>query len=211
MKVKICGITNIEDAILSAELGADMLGFIFYPQSKRYISPEKCKDIIAEVPTGIKKVGVFVNDSYEVINRIVEQTKIDVVQLHGDETTSVIHKIKADVIKAFRVSNNFDFAQIEIFKKYQILLDSSDANNYGGTGKTFHWDIIPEDLRDKIILAGGISVENIEYVFDNIYPLGVDLSSSLEISPGKKDPVKLKDFFAIIKKLKGKNVNYHES
>lgn len=202
MKVKICGITNIEDAILSVELGADMLGFIFYPKSKRYISPETCKDIIAEIPTGIKKVAVFVNESNEVINRIIEQTNIDVVQLHGDETTSDIHKINTGIIKAFRVSNNFDFAQIEIFKKHQILLDSSDPTNYGGTGKTFNWDIIPPDMRGKIILAGGISSANIEFIYKSISPFGVDLSSSLELSPGKKDPAKLKDFFTIIKKLK---------
>lgn len=202
MKVKICGITNIEDAILSVELGADMLGFIFYPKSKRYISPETCKDIIAEIPTGIKKVGVFVNESNEVINRIIEKTNIDVVQLHGDETTSDIHKINTGIIKAFRVSNNFDFAQIEIFKKHQILLDSSDPTNYGGTGKTFNWDIIPPDMRGKIILAGGISSANIEFIYKSISPFGVDLSSSLELSPGKKDPAKLKDFFTIIKKLK---------
>jgi phosphoribosylanthranilate isomerase len=109
------------------------------------------------------------------------------------------------------VSDDFNFSLINEFKEYQILLDSSDVNNYGGTGKSFNWNLIPTELRNKIILAGGVSSENIEFIYKSISPFGVDLSSSLEILPGRKDPNKLRDFFSIIKKLKEENVNNNES
>ena len=165
MKVKICGITNVNDAMLSTELGADMLGFIFYPKSKRYISAVTCESIIDEIRGEVKTVGVFVNESHEVINNIIKLTNIDIVQLHGNESAEEIQNINAEIIKSFRVSDNFNFSLVNEFNEYQILLDSSDVNNYGGTGKTFNWNLIPTKLRNQIILAGGVSSENIEFIY----------------------------------------------
>jgi phosphoribosylanthranilate isomerase len=211
LKVKICGITNVNDARLSTELGADMLGFIFYPKSKRYISAVTCKTIIDEIRGEVKTVGVFVNESHEVINNIIKLTNIEIVQLHGNESAAEIKNIDAEIIKSFRVSDDFNFSLIDDFRNYQILLDSSDVNNYGGTGKSFNWNLIPTELRNKIILAGGVSSKNIEFVYKSISPFGVDLSSSLEILPGQKDPNKLRDFFSIIKILKEENADNNES
>ncbi len=195
MKVKICGITNIEDANLSYNLGADVIGFIFYKKSKRYIQPNKAKEIINNLPVFVLKVGVFVNESAEEINKISKEIKLNIIQLHGEESPEIISEIDPPVIKAFRVGENFDYSILEKYKNCSFLLDALDEKEYGGTGQMFNWNKIPEELRRKIILAGGISIENIEKIFKEIKPKAIDVSSSLEIEPGKKDKKKLKQFF----------------
>jgi len=201
MKVKICGITNIEDALLCYNLGTDAIGFIFYKNSKRYIEPEKAKVIIEKLPAFVLKVGVFVNESSEIINSISKEIKLNIVQLHGDESPSDITNIDLPVIKAFRVDENFDYSILSKYKNCSFLLDSFDKKEYGGTGKNFEWDRIPPELKHKIILAGGISIDNIKYIYQNIKPSAIDVSSSLEIEPGKKDGLKVKDFFNVFNNL----------
>jgi phosphoribosylanthranilate isomerase len=195
MKVKICGITNIEDAKLSSELGADAIGFVFYKKSKRYIQPKEAKVIIEQLPAFLLKVGVFVNDTAEEINRISKEIKLNLVQLHGEETPELVDSIDLPVIKAFRVNNDFDYSLFSKYKNCSFLLDAYDEKEYGGTGKRFNWEIIPNEIKSKIILAGGVSSENIEIIYNKIKPYAIDVSSSLEIGPGKKDPNKLKSFF----------------
>ena len=195
MKVKVCGITNLEDALLCEKEGANALGFIFYRQSKRYISPEDAEEIVKKLSPFTAKVGVFVNERTAVIDEIIEKTKINVVQLHGDENENYCMEIKLPVIKSFRIKENFDFESVFKYKNADYLLDAYSENNFGGTGKTFKWDLIPMNLKNKIILSGGISENNIEKVFRNISPSAVDLSSSLESMPGKKDKEKVKSFF----------------
>ncbi|MEW6196789.1 MAG: phosphoribosylanthranilate isomerase [Bacteroidota bacterium] len=194
MKVKICGITNIEDALQCAEYNADAIGFIFYEKSKRYISFEKAKEIINQLPPFLMKVGVFVNEEAEIVNESAQKIGLNLVQLHGDESTEYVSKIHLPVIKAFRVDEKFDWRVIDNYKNCGIMLDSFSQNEYGGTGKTFEWNTIPTKYKNKIILSGGITIDKLEQIFSEIEPAAIDVSSSLEISTGKKDPQKLKEF-----------------
>jgi phosphoribosylanthranilate isomerase len=202
MKVKICGITNYEDAKFCVESGADALGFIFYHKSKRYILPEKAKEIVSKLPAFVFKIGVFVNESLNAVNEIAEKVGLNIVQLHGDESSDYIELIKYPVIKSFRISPDFNFGSIEKYKNCNFLLDAYDENYFGGSGKVFNWDIIPQFLRSKIILAGGISEKNIQSIFENINPYAVDIASSLEKSPGIKDHKKIKSFFELYNSLR---------
>ncbi len=202
MRVKICGITNIEDALLVQQLGADAIGFIFYKKSKRYISPAAAEIISKHLSPFIMKVGVFVNESFEQINSISNQVKLNTVQLHGDEPPEIINKINLPIIKSFRINNDFDFSILKKYKKVFYLLDSFQKDEYGGSGKTFNWNLIPEEYRTRIILSGGISIDNIEEVTNKIKPAAIDVSSSLEEFPGKKDHQKLKQFFEKVNLLR---------
>ena len=204
MKVKICGITNIDDASLCENLGADALGFIFYAKSKRYIEPIAVRKIIEKLSPFTVKVGVFVNESAKNINEIASTVRLNAVQLHGDEKPDILKEIDFPVIKSFRIDESFDYSTLSKYKDVSYLLDSYSVNEYGGTGKKFDWEKIPISLRHKIILSGGVSSENIEYIFTQIKPKAVDLSSSVEIVPGKKDKNKLNEFFNKINYLKHK-------
>lgn len=202
MKIKICGITNIEDALLCESEGADALGFIFFKKSKRYIEPNSAKEIINHLSPFTVKVGVFVNESADFINETAAHLNLNAVQLHGEESPEIIRKIDNQVIKSFRINNGFDFSILEKYSNNSFLFDTYSDLEYGGTGKSFNWKLIPDDLKNKIILAGGISILNIEDIFNNIKPAAVDLSSSLESEPGKKDRKKVKEFFKKINYLK---------
>lgn len=194
MRIKICGITNYSDAIVAYEAGADALGFIFYNKSKRYIDPIIASNIIRKLPPFVTTVGVFVNSSVEEINRIVDICNINIIQLHGDEKPDIIPLLNRPAIKSFRITNEFRFEVLEQYKNCFYLLDSYSENEYGGTGKKFDWDIIPENLRNKIILAGGIRKDDLERIRTSINPPAIDVSSSIELAPGKKDIIKLKEF-----------------
>ncbi|MEE9431446.1 MAG: phosphoribosylanthranilate isomerase [Melioribacteraceae bacterium] len=202
MKVKICGITNIEDAMLCSNLGADAIGFIFYKKSKRYIAPEKAKEIIKQLPIFLLKAGVFVNEQPEKINKIGKELKLNIVQLHGEEPPEDVDIVDLPVIKAFRVDETFDYRILLNYKNCSFLLDSFDEKEYGGTGKKFDWKNIPKELKQKIILAGGISIKNLEYIYKEITPYAIDASSSIESLPGKKDTTKLKDFLSELNRLR---------
>lgn len=201
MKVKVCGITNIEDAWLCVENGADALGFVFYEQSKRYISPEIAKKIISELPPFIFSVGVFVNENHDKINSIAKGLKLNAVQLHGDESVKVISQINCQVIKAFRIHAAFKW---EIINEYKcnILLDTFSKNEYGGLGKKFNWKLIPNELKSRIILSGGIDADSLPVIVNEIKPAAIDLSSSIENYLGKKDEKKVRAFFKILNKLR---------
>ena len=202
MKIKICGITNSEDALLAEKLGADALGFIIYKKSKRYIPPDVIKSITKGLSPFTTRVGVFVNESPEMRNKVAEETGINVVQLHGNEQPDMATKLFLPAIKAFRVDDNFDFKQLENYRDYPILLDTHSNSEYGGTGQKFNWQLIPDEIQSKIILAGGISVENLEIIFKKIKPAGIDLSSSLENEPGKKDKKKMEEFFYKVNQIR---------
>lgn len=204
MKVKICGITNIEDGLLACEFGADAVGFIFYKKSKRFVNYSKAKSIILSLPYSVLKVGVFVNEDSKIINKLSGEIGLNIIQLHGEETPEFIKKIKLPVWKVFRVNEDFDFKIIKKYKGCEFMFDTFLKESYGGTGKTFDWNIIPGELKRKIILAGGVSINNIEEIYKNISPAWVDVSSSLEKNQGKKDEIKLKEFFVAINKLRKK-------
>jgi len=207
MKVKVCGITNLEDAFASIESGVDALGFILYHKSKRFISIEKLVEISSKLPPFIVKVGVFVNEKPQVINSIAQLAKLNAVQLHGNEDISCVEKINYPIIKSFRVDNNFNWEIIREYLSCDILLDTFEHEQFGGTGKTFDWEMIPKNILNRVILSGGVSIENIERIFSNIKPAAIDLSSSLEISPGIKDKSKIKIFFQKLNALKKETQN----
>ncbi|MGB5847363.1 MAG: phosphoribosylanthranilate isomerase [Ignavibacteriaceae bacterium] len=202
MRIKICGITNTEDALAAESFGADAVGFIFYKKSKRYITPELAMHIINTLSPFTTKVGVFVDETFENINKISKLTGINLVQLHGNENPDILKSISLPIIKAFRVDDNFDYSKLNQYQEYSILLDAYSENDYGGTGNKFNWAKIPFEIKNKIILAGGISSNNIEVIYKNINPAAVDLSSSLEITPGKKDKKKMERFFNKVKVIR---------
>jgi len=202
MKIKICGITKLEDAQLCVNLGADAIGFIFYPKSKRYILPEFAKEISISLPIFVHKIGVFVNEKIDEVNKIANLVKLTAVQLHGNESQSYISKINYPVIKSFGVDADFDFSILSNFSNCGIILDVKDIVNFGGTGKSFNWDLIPKEIRKKVIIAGGVSSNNINEIYNQINPYGVDISSSVEILPGIKDKIKLIELFNTINKTK---------
>ncbi len=203
VRVKICGITNREDALRAVEYGADALGFVFYKGSPRYIEPEKASDIIRALPPFVSAVGVFVNEDPLEILRISALTGIDTVQLHGDEKPhSIIYPLK--VIKAIRVRELNDLEPLKEFSGCNaFLLDTYSPESYGGTGQIFNWDIAVEAKRfGRIILAGGLNPDNIERAIRWVHPYGVDVSGGVEKEKGIKDHKKLKAFIKIAKSIK---------
>jgi len=202
MKIKICGITNISDALLCQNLGADALGFILYPESKRYISPDAVREIVYQTSPFLMKIGVFVNEQSETVNQIIRACSLHGAQLHGDESPQYVQQIHHPVIKAFRVDSQFDFSVISGYSNCSFLLDTHSPEVFGGSGESFNWDCIPLPLRPYCLLAGGISITNIQQVYQNIKPAGVDLSSAVESFPGRKDPEKLRLLFKKIEMLR---------
>jgi phosphoribosylanthranilate isomerase len=202
MRIKICGITNLNDALLCQSLGVDAIGFIFYPGSKRYVPPEQVEDIVNQVSPLLLKIGVFVNEQADMVNHIIRTCHLHGAQLHGDESPQFIQEIHYPVIKAFRIDNQFNFSVMNAYKNCSFLLDTYSPDVYGGSGESFDWNCIPARLRSTCMLAGGISADNIQQVFKKVKPAGVDLSSAVESTPGKKDPEKLKAFFKQIEKLR---------
>jgi len=203
--VKICGITNFDDAINAVESGADMLGFVFYPKSKRYIEPEKAAEIIREVSSFVTCVGVFVNENIERIKEIIEITMIDLVQLSGDETIQMCLELKnfIPVMKSFKVTDSFSSDALSSFKVDYFHLDSYSDGLYGGTGKKFNWEnAIGLDKFGKIILAGGLNPENVQEAISIVKPYGVDVSSGVEDFPGRKNHDKVKLFIKNAKSVK---------
>ncbi|MHB8580597.1 MAG: phosphoribosylanthranilate isomerase [Ignavibacteriaceae bacterium] len=202
MKVKVCGITNLEDALLCERYGADAVGFIFYKNSKRYTLPADAANIVKRLSPFTMKVGVFVDVSKDEIDKTLELVRLNAVQLHHTDAGLPIDQLNIPIIRAFRIKDDFDFNILDNFSESYFLLDSYTQNEFGGAGISFNWGIIPENMRHRIILAGGISSLNIDYVYKKIKPAAVDLSSSLEKSPGKKDEKRIKEFFNQINKYR---------
>ncbi|MFZ1291322.1 MAG: phosphoribosylanthranilate isomerase [Melioribacteraceae bacterium] len=202
MKIKICGITNYEDAKIASDLGADAIGFIFYKNSKRFVSPENVKNIVDKLPPFLTKVGVFVNEEADIVNQIMKSCKLNIAQLHGDENLEYIYKINYPIVKALRVSQNYDYNILSEYSQHNILLDTYNDENFGGTGESFKWENIPFEIKQKIILAGGVSENNLEEIFHKINPYAIDVSSSLEILPGKKDHERLIKLFWKLNELR---------
>ncbi|PEX86337.1 phosphoribosylanthranilate isomerase [Bacillus cereus] len=195
MKVKICGITDVETAKRACEYGADAIGFVF-AESKRKISSEKAKEIIQEIPANVLKVGVFVNESVEVIQKIAEECGLTHVQLHGDEDNYQIGRLNIPSIKSLGVTSKDDMRNAQAYETDYILFDSPKEKFHGGNGKTFSWKLLthmPNELREKTILAGGLNILNIEEAIRTVQPYMVDVSSGVE-TEGKKDLKKIKQF-----------------
>ena len=204
VKVKICGITNYQDAIAAIDMGADLLGFNFYSKSPRYISPDNALEIINKLPAIIDIAGVFVNASHEQITETIDKCQLNWVQLHGDEQPEFCHELAAvnvKTMKAISVKDDKDIEKADSFFTDAILLDAFDSEKYGGTGITFDWNIIGH-IGKRVFLAGGINPDNAAKAVElGVY--GIDICSGIEAEPGKKDHNKMKKLFENIKHLRG--------
>jgi len=200
-EVKICGITNMEDALCAARCGAAALGFIFYPPSPRYLKPEDAKEIIGALPDKVVRVGVFVNETPEEIKRIVEYCGLDMIQLHGDESPEYCLQFPSfRVIKAVELKKEDDISRAYSYDVAAILVDSRHAGLYGGTGQKSSWDLAGRIKEKKpLILSGGLNAENVAEAMKIVRPAALDINSGVEASPGEKDRKKMKQTFDIIR------------
>jgi phosphoribosylanthranilate isomerase len=196
VRVKICGITNLADARVAVEAGADMLGFIFCETSPRYVTLRTVADIATQLPPHIAKVGVFVNPDEDMVMRAIADCGLNILQFHGDEPPEFCTQFGLMSMKAFRMR---DEASLRALPEYQTdawLLDTYSPDKTGGTGTTFNWDlaIAAQKLGKPIFLAGGLTPENVADAVQRVQPFAVDVSSGVEASPGKKDHAKVKAF-----------------
>lgn len=204
--VKICGITRLQDAELASGLGAGALGWVFWPASPRYISPDAARAIMKRIPPHTQKVGVFVDEDLEQVRRIMDFVGLDVAQLHGRETPEYCRELmgpagskpegRRRVIKAVAMNEN-DAIDVSDFDSGVVLLvDAHDATRHGGTGRTVNWDAAREiAVLRPTILAGGLNAANVRLAVRSVRPYGVDVSSGVESAPGVKDPARLRTFF----------------
>lgn len=203
VRVKICGITNLYDALAAVDFGADALGFVFFSKSPRCISYNKAAEIIRKLPSFITTVGVFVNEKIENIEKAIYSTGIDVVQLHGDEPPEMCN-LSRRIIKAIRVKSHESLDPLIKYKDKvsAFLLDTFTPNVFGGSGQIFNWDIaIDAKPFGRIILSGGLTTDNIVEAIRRVKPYGVDVSSSIESEKGKKDHKKMKLFIEKAKQI----------
>jgi len=202
VRVKICGITNLEDALMAVEAGADALGFVFFGKSSRHISPDQAALIIRQLPPFVQTVGLFVNEEIATVNATADICGLDVIQLHGEETPEFCSAVNRRVIKAFRVK---DMSSLDRMKDYQVagfLLDTWSPAAQGGTGIAFNWDIAAEaSAQGRIILAGGLTPENVAGAVRKVKPYAVDVSSGVESDPRKKDGMKVRLFIRAVREL----------
>jgi len=196
VKIKICGITNLEDAQAAVDMGADILGFNFYPQSPRYIAPDKAEKIICKLPTFVDVAGVFVNADQPDIRRLTDPGLLNWVQFHGDETSEFCSQFNSfclHTIKAIRVQSDKEIVRAQNFPTFAVLFDAFDQKLYGGTGKTFDWSLV-KGCPERVFLAGGINPDNVQQALEtDVY--GLDICSGIEAEPGIKNHVKMKQLF----------------
>ncbi len=195
VRVKICGITNVEDALAAVYFGADAVGFVFYPESPRQVTPETARKIVAELPAFVTTVGVFVDVPPADVERVLEYVRLDCAQLHGDEPPEAC-LIERKVIKAIRMRDAADIEKIKDYRASAFLLDAYLPEAPGGTGRKFNWAHALEAKKfgRPIILAGGLTSENVEEAIKQVEPFGVDVSSSVEKEKGIKDHEELRLF-----------------
>jgi phosphoribosylanthranilate isomerase len=206
VRIKICGITNLEDALLAAALGADALGFIFYAKSPRQVPPETARAIIAHLPPFVAAVGVFVDEDVAVVQDLATRVGLDWVQLHGAESPEYCRSLGCRVIKAFRIQDDTSLRQVEPYRDAAraLLLDTYKKGQVGGTGEVFDWHLAREAKKyGRIILAGGLTAANVAQAIATAQPDAVDVASGTEAAPGKKDPAKLRAFFKAMKAIEG--------
>lgn len=202
-KVKICGVTTREDTQLAVQLGADLVGVNFYPPSPRFIDPQDAAGILADLPDHVVRVGVMVNESQSQIEAMLAQCPLDYVQLHGDESPAFCQALRDDgmkVIKALRIRDKRDLSRMEDFDVELILLDAFHQDLYGGSGVAFDWSMLAQEVAQRVLLAGGITPENVAEALE-LSPWGIDLCSGVEAGKGRKDPVKLKALFEAVERF----------
>ena len=204
--IKICGITNLDDALAAVDAGADALGFNFYKPSPRYIAPETAREIVSQLPESILTVGVFVNEpTPQSVEDMARASGVTAIQLHGDESPDYCRQVtNRYIIKALAAGSDFDSARANDYEVDAILLDTKDDALRGGTGRVFDWSIAKHVQRTvpKLFLAGGLSLQNIEDAIMKVNPYGVDACSALEETPGKKNHERMRAFVKAIRSVK---------
>jgi phosphoribosylanthranilate isomerase len=200
-EIKICGITNIEDALCAADCGVDAVGFIFHKASPRHVAPDRAKEIIAGLPPGIATVGVFVNREAEEVTRTVEACGLDLIQLHGDESPEYCRRFPPErVIKTVFIRTSEDLRTLDTYKVRAFLADFRDAGRYGGTGKRADWRLAAKlGETHALILAGGLCIENIGEALAVVAPRAVDINSGVERAPGIKDHDRMRRIVGLIR------------
>ena len=192
-RVKFCGITRVEDALNAAKVGVDAIGMVFYEESRRAVTIEQAREIIQVLPPFVSVVGLFVNPSPKQVAAVLHKVQLDLLQFHGNELPEECHCYGRPYIKAIHMRDGVDLhREVERYKTARgILLDSFDKNSPGGTGETFDWTVIPQDLGGKIILAGGLTPENVWKAISTVNPFAVDVASGVELDSGIKDMEKM--------------------
>ncbi len=200
MKIKICGITNSNDALACSAAGVDMIGLNFYEQSPRYIRPEQARAIARKLPLSTQAVGIFVDTPIEEIRRVARDVGLRVVQLHGSESPEMCAELARDfaIIKVLRMDDGFGAQRASAYPMCTILLDTYDEQMVGGTGNVGDWELAraTKKFASRLILAGGLSPENVAQAIETVNPDGVDVCSSVEAAPGVKDPGRIQQFVA---------------
>lgn len=200
IQVKICGITNLQDALCAAQNDVTAVGFIFYPPSPRYIDPKKAIEIIDQLPGHLVKVGVFVNEKEAIVRRIFEDCCLDMLQFHGDESHEYCGMFPTrQVIKGLELKKDEDVIRANDLDVAAILVDSRNVGLYGGTGKKANWELARK-ISKPLILSGGLNSDNVEDGLQKVRPSALDVNSGVEVSPGKKSPEKISQLMNIIKK-----------
>ena len=209
--IKICGLTRPEDVRAAVDAGADALGFVFYPQSPRYVTPDQSAELISLVPPFISTVGLFVNASKEEVAWVLDQAPVSLLQFHGDETPDqcvlIAHSVKRPFIRAARVkadTTGSDLIQCESVYRaashlFSGLLLDTHVDSYGGAGKVFDWSLIPEELAPRVVLSGGLSAQNVAGAIARVRPFAVDVSSGVEQAKGIKDAEKIQAFVKAVR------------
>jgi len=204
VRVKICGITNAADAHAAVDAGANLLGFNFYQKSARFLTESAAAKIRAQLPKNVEAVGIFVNAPAADIAALCNALKLDAAQLHGDEPPEAVAELgrSVPVIKAFRVEPDFPLKTLEEYRgAFAFLFDAAHTGQYGGTGRTTDWDLARRAAKDhRIILAGGLKVENVTAAVRVVRPYGIDVASGVESKPGKKDHGRLREFIQEVRR-----------
>lgn len=200
MRVKICGITNLEDAMMAAEGGADAVGFIFAPESPRFVPPATVRQIVSSLPAFVTTVGVFTSGEEKDLRRAIEECGIGLIQFHGPFSPEAIRPFASRAIRVVRVRDEKSLDEIAVCGARAFLLDTHHDRQMGGSGQTFDWTIAAKATRlGRILLAGGLTPENVGAAIATVRPYGVDVSSGVEIKKGKKDPLKVRAFIKAAK------------
>lgn len=209
VQIKICGITNIEDGLAAAAAGADALGFVFHSASPRYVAPVTAREIIRELPPEVCTVGVFVNLAAAEVLQIAERCRLDFIQLHGGETGEYCRRFPRErLIRALSFRSEEELSMIVDYPVRAFLVDAHDPVRFGGTGKTCDWKLAHKAAaRYPLILAGGLGVENILAALEAVQPLAVDVSSGVEVQPGKKDHEQIRSLIAAVRHYDGRTRN----
>lgn len=199
-RIKICGLTRAEDVAAAAAAGADAVGFILYPKSPRYVGPERLAALVAAVPAFVTTVGLFVEPEASLVEKALAAAPLDLLQFHGNETEDECARYGRPWLKVARMAPGLDLVKFrDRYRGARALLLDTHVPEYGGSGKTFDWSIIPAELAPQVVLSGGLNALNVADAVRQVRPYAVDVASGVEAAPGRKDPARIAAFVAAVR------------